>query len=155
MKKKYIKFILLSFILIIIDQIVKYFMSNIEYINIINNFLKFDYIENDGAAFGILGGNTLVIILITLLVLVYLIIELIKNNSKLQIFSSLLIISGAIGNLIDRIYFKYVRDFISFRIFNKDMAIFNLADIYITLGVIIYIYIILRESSGKNERNNS
>lgn len=151
MKKEKIKYILLGLVLIIVDQITKILVKDLM---IIKNFLKFTYIKNTGAAFGILSGNRIIIILVTLILIGYLIYDSLKNNkTKLELFSYLLIISGAIGNLIDRVFFGYVRDFISFTLFSKEMAIFNVADIYITFGVIIYLYIIIRD--GSNERNNS
>lgn len=151
MKKEKIKYILLGLVLIIVDQITKILVKDLM---IIKSFLKFTYIKNTGAAFGILSGNRIIIILVTLILIGYLIYDSLKNNkTKLELFSYLLIISGAIGNLIDRVFFGYVRDFISFTLFSKEMAIFNVADIYITFGVIIYLYIIIRD--GSNERNNS
>lgn len=65
----------------------------------------------------------------------------------------MLIVSGALGNLIDRIFRGYVIDFISFTLFNREMAIFNIADTLITFGIIMYIWILFME--GKNERNSS
>ena len=74
-------------------------------------------------------------------------------NDKLNILCSSLILSGAIGNLIDRIIHGYVVDFISFTLFNKQMPVFNIADICVTFGVTGLIYIMFKEE--KNERNNS
>ena len=77
--------------------------------------------------------------------------ELKKNiNNKIFVISLSLIISGALGNLIDRIFRGYVVDFISFTLFNKEMAIFNIADIFITIGVTILLVRIFKE--GKYER---
>ena len=113
---------------------------------LIKNFLKFMYIKNTGAALGFLSGNTIILIIITCLLLFYIIKEIKKNvNNKLILFSYLLIFSGALGNLIDRIFKGYVVDFISFTLFNKEMAIFNVADIYITFGVIILLIMLVRE----------
>lgn len=153
MKKKYI--FILIFILIIADQLTKILVSKLNSpLVIINNFLKFEYIENTGAAFGILSGNIFLIVIITLALLGYLVYDMrTKLNSKLDLISYVLIISGSIGNLIDRICYKYVRDFISFKIFGLQMAIFNLADIFITFGIILYIFILVR--NDVNERNNS
>ena len=79
--------------------------------------------------------------------------ELLKTKNKLNLIACSLIISGSLGNLIDRVFRGYVIDFISFTLFKREMAIFNVADICITFGVILYIIIILKE--GKNERVNS
>lgn len=156
MKKKYIYLLVGVLILVLLDQIVKElvvkFISGNDLI-LINNFLKFSYVKNTGAAFSIFSGNLLFLIIVTIILISYLIYEYRKTNNKINLFAFILIFSGAIGNLIDRISLKYVRDFISFTIFNKDMAIFNVADMYITFGVILYIYCILRDE--KNERDSS
>ena len=99
-------------------------------------------------------NSTFILILITILLLIYLIIELKKNfNNDFISLSLSLIISGALGNLIDRVFRGYVVDFISFILFNKEMAIFNVADAFITIGVVILLIYIFKE--GKYERNNN
>ena len=158
MKKRLFIYIFILIALVSFDQLTKYIVINSFNVNdkliLINNFLKFYYIRNTGISFGMLSNQKYIIILLTLLVIAYVIYETIKNKkNKLMIISSSLIISGAIGNLIDRVFRGYVVDFISFTLFKKEMAIFNIADILITLGIILYIYIILME--GKNERNSS
>ena len=158
MKKKYIIFSIAIILLTLFDQISKIIVINnfklYDSVILINNFLKFYYLNNTGASFGILSGKTLLIILISVVMIIYLIRE-IKNHkeSNLLLVSSSLIISGAFGNLIDRIFRGYVIDFISFTLFNREMPVFNLADTFITIGVILYIIMIIMESS--NERNNS
>ena len=156
MKKKYIIFILSVLLLVIFDQISKYLVTSTLSKNgliLIPNFLKFIYIKNTGISFGMLSGNQIIIIILTVLIVIYLIYELLNNNNKKLFISSILIIGGALGNLIDRVFRTYVVDFISFTLFGKEMAIFNLADIFITFGVIVYFYNLLME--GKNERNSS
>ena len=99
-------------------------------------------------------NSTVILILITILLLIYLIIELKKNiNNDFISLSLSLIISGALGNLIDRVFRGYVVDFISFILFNKEMAIFNVADAFITIGVVILLIYIFKE--GKYERSNN
>ena len=146
-EKKYI-FLFMIF-LIIIDIISKLIVVNILKDNtfvIIKNFLKFTYVKNIGAAFGILSGNTVFLIIISLLFIYYIYKEMKDStNNKLTIFSYLLILSGAIGNLIDRIFRGFVVDFISFRLFGREMAVFNLADSYITIGVILLLITLLKE----------
>ena len=157
MKKKYIIFGLSVFLLIVFDQISKMLVTSTlskDGLILIPNFLKFLYTKNSGISFGMLSGNQIIIIILTVLIIIYLIYELINNiNNKIVFISSVLIIGGALGNLIDRVIRTYVVDFISFTLFGKEMAIFNLADIFITFGVIIYFYNLLME--GKNERNSS
>lgn len=158
MKKKYYLYIISTIILIFFDQLTKYIIvSNFtigKSIILIKNFLKFCYINNYGASFGMLSGNTIILIVLTILILYYLLKEIkLNKDNNLLLISSTLIFSGALGNLIDRIFRGYVVDFISFTLFKNEMPIFNLADIFITFGVFIYLYIIIME--GKNERNSN
>lgn len=153
MKKGNIKIIILILLFIVIDFVSKILVINLLKSNtliIINNFLKFTYIKNMGAAFGILSGNIILLIIITLFFIYYIIKEL-KNNSnkKLSIISYALILSGAIGNLIDRVFRGYVVDFISFTIFGREMAVFNVADSYITIGVILLLISMFKENLWK------
>ena len=156
MKKKLYIYLLLIVLLISFDQLTKLLVISSFNVNdklvLIDNLLKFYYIKNTGISFGILSNQRIVIILLSILIISYIIYEWIKNkNNKYMKVCSILIISGAFGNLIDRIFRGYVIDFISFTLFNKEMAIFNLADIFITFGIIIYICILLVEgSNGKD-----
>ena len=149
MKKKYIFIILFCLLLILIDFISKYLVISLisnKTIIIIKNFLKFLYVKNTGAAFGIMSGNIIILVIVTLILLFYIIKE-VKNNVDNQwtLLSYLLILSGAIGNLIDRVFRGYVVDFISFTLFNKEMAVFNIADSYITIGVFLLIILLLKK----------
>ena len=75
-----------------------------------------------------------------------------KNfDKKLNVIFNILILSGAIGNLIDRVFRGYVVDFVSFILFNRQMPVFNIADIFITFGVIGLIFVMFKEE--KNERD--
>lgn len=139
MKRKRIYIILSIILLILIDQISKLIISKYlinSNIILIPRFLMFSYIKNYGAAFGILEGKRIFFIIVTVIVSSYLIYELLKSNNKFNIISLVLIISGVLGNFIDRVLLGYVRDFISFSIFDP---IFNIADSFIVIGVIIYI----------------
>ena len=155
MKKKYIIISLLILLLILFDQVIKLLVLKTivnSKVIIIDNFLKFIYVKNTGAAFGFLGNSTNLLVILTVILLYYLIIR--RNiDSKLSIVSLSLIISGAIGNLIDRVFRGYVIDYISFTIFNREMAVFNAADIFITFGVILLMYIMLKD--GRSERISS
>lgn len=158
MKKKSLFILIVILALTIIDQIIKYLVvSNISIGSkkiIIDNFLKLIYIRNTGAAFGILSGNIIFLIFITVLLIFYIVNEMKKNiNNNLSLLSFSLILSGALGNLIDRVVRGYVVDYISFTLFNREMSVFNLADTYITIGVVLLIYIVIKE--GKNERISS
>lgn len=158
MKKKSLIVLISLLMLIVFDQIIKYLIVKNFSIGeekiLIDNFLKFIYIRNTGAAFGILSGNIVFLIGISLLLIFYIVKEMKKNiDNNLSLLSFSLILGGAVGNLIDRIFRGYVVDFISFTLFKRKMSIFNIADMYITIGVILLIYIVLKE--GKYERVSS
>ncbi len=157
MKKKTINIIIISMLLILVDILSKELiirsLSLNESIILIKNFLKITYIKNTGAAFGILSNNILLLIGITVILVAYLTKELVKSKSNVNIISYVLIISGAFGNLIDRVFRKYVIDFISFTLFGREMAVFNIADTFITIGIFLLIFNIIKEEI--HERNNS
>lgn len=145
MKKRNI--IIFSIILIIIDQIIKYLVHNyiINDIVIINNFFSITNLSNYGAAFGILSNNIYFLIFISLILIYFIISEIKKNNNKGYIISLLMILSGALGNLIDRIFRGYVVDYLSFELFSISFPVFNFADMLITFGTIYLIYMIIKE----------
>ena len=148
MKKKYVSVILIVLLLVMFDQISKLLVVN--YLNdeiiFIDNFFSFTFVKNYGAAFGLFGGSTLFLVIITIFLILYLLFDTYKNiNKKLNIIFNILIISGALGNLIDRLFRHYVVDFISFILFNNQMPVFNIADILVTFGVIGLIFTIFKE----------
>ncbi len=156
MKKRDI-FIILS--LIILDQISKFLIvSNFNVYDklvIIKNFFKFEYVQNTGISFGLFSGGRILIILASILVIAYMIYDLIHNKNKIHKVSCILILSGALGNLIDRVFRGYVVDFISFTLFNHEMAIFNLADICVVFGIGLYIILMFVEGKSKDGKNSS
>ena len=124
--------IIISIILLCIDQISKLLVVNLltktDSITIIKNFFYLTYINNDGAAFSILVGKRIFLILIAVLVIVMLISYIKKNNiqNKLELVSISLIIGGSLGNLMDRVVRGYVIDFLDFKIFNYNFPIFKI-----------------------------
>lgn len=147
MKKKSLIVLISLLMLIVFDQIIKYLIVKNFSIGeekiLIDNFLKFIYIRNTGAAFGILSGNIVFLIGISLLLIFYIVKEMKKNiDNNLSLLSFSLILGGAVGNLIDRIFRGYVVDYIDItRLF--DYPIFNFADICIVVGVILVITVII------------
>ncbi len=115
-------------------------------IEVIEGFFTLSYLENRGAAFGIFQGRASLLAFVTIIVMGLLFYHYLreKNPSKLFIFSHGLILTGALGNLIDRLRFGFVVDFISWHW--KDayyFPTFNMADILVTIGtglLIIYIF---------------
>ena len=137
---------ILSLLVIFIDQLVKIIISSnmklYESINIFNN-INITYVQNKGAAFSILNGNILLLIIISFVILYYLYLYILKEKKYENI--SILLIGGIISNLSDRIFRGYVIDFIDIKIFNYNFPIFNIADICIVLGTIFLIIKILKE----------
>lgn len=151
--------IIISIILLCIDQISKLLVVNLltktDSITIIKNFFYLTYINNDGAAFSILVGKRIFLILIAVLVIVMLIRYIKKNNiqNKLELVSLALIIGGSLGNLMDRVVRGYVIDFLDFKIFNYNFPIFNLADTFIVIGVILLLLKEIRKENNLDSRN--
>ena len=141
----------ISFICILIDQIIKFIITiNLNFtesINIIKNFFRITYLQNNGAAFSILSGNIIFLILMTLLSLILIYFILIKNkrinNIESICYGSL--IGGIIGNLIDRIRLGYVIDYLDFNFGNYQYPVFNFAYILIVLSAITLLIISLKE----------
>ena len=146
LKKKVIIFYIASTIFIL-DRLSKYFIlelsSTDENLNIpITSFLNFNLVWNSGIAFGLFSFNeqfyyniiTLIIIIITLIILFF----AIKSGGVEKIGFSM-IFGGSLGNIFDRLYYTAVVDFIDLHINNIHWFIFNFADIFISLGVIMLI----------------
>ncbi len=140
------------------DQIIKYFVVQylmpIQYIDIINGFLRFRYVENSGAIFGSFSSHTglLTIFSVILVVAVIVIIATKKSKSRFADFCLLLMVAGGLGNIIDRIRLGYVVDFIE-PVF-VDFAVFNFADCLITVGafsLIIYLIVDLIKEIKKEK----
>ena len=136
------KFIpLISFFVILLDQLTKYLTSRYMQLNqsipLINKILHLTYIQNTGAGFGILKGWNTLLIFISLIVIGIILFNLDKIIKEKSIYlPTALVLGGAVGNLIDRIFFGYVIDFIDFRIWPA----FNVADSAITIGAIWLIF---------------
>ena len=148
--------IILSLICLIIDQITKILVIKIlplsGSIEIIKNFFYIIPTNNTGAAFSILIGQRIFLILITIAILAFL-IQYIKKNKierKIDIISFSFIIGGSLGNLIDRIIRGSVIDFISLKLGNYNFPIFNTADTLIVVGVIL----LLIGVKGGNKHDN-
>ena len=148
----------ITIICIILDQFTKHLvvqnLKNNPPMVIIDNLLTFTYLENTGAAFGILKNRRWIFILITIISIFLISYILFKYKNKLQTINTIalsLILGGAIGNLIDRIRLGYVVDFVSMRFFNRyNFAVFNLADTFVVIGsIIIIIFILFSDVSEK------
>lgn len=149
--------ILIIAIGLIIDRFTKIWaiktLSPISEISIIKDFFSFLYIQNKGAAFGIFQDKTIFLTIASIIVMIFIIYYIIKNKPKNKIvkISLSLIISGALGNLIDRIKYRYVVDFIS--VHYKDVyyfPIFNFADIMVVVGTVLLVLYFLKEEKHEN-----
>lgn len=136
------KFFILIIILICIDQISKFlvvFNKDDLPKTIIKNFLNITYCENRGIAFGLASGYVQLFAIITLVIIVAILICVCINFKKINTFLSVgigMLISGGVGNLIDRLIRSYVVDFIDFGDF-INFPVFNIADIFVVIGVIV------------------
>jgi signal peptidase II len=137
----------LPFFIVLIDQLSKILvhakMNLYDSFTVIPSLLDFTYIRNEGIAFGInFPGSKMLFIIFPILITFYL-ISLLKNKefedntSQIALF---LIIGGAIGNILDRIFRGYVVDFIDFYINGAHWYIFNVADASVTIGLLFLLY---------------
>lgn len=145
----YIMIILLG---IILDRLSKtYAINNFIENPYRGNLFNFTYLENRGAAFGMLQNRRIFFIILTLAIVAALICYFIKNyktNPKILNIALAMIISGAIGNFYDRLFQGYVVDFIEFSFIR--FPVFNIADIFVTLGsILLIVYMIIYEEREK------
>ncbi len=128
--------------LVIIDQVLKLLTVNylkpVGTVTVINGIFNLTYVENTGMAFGLLSNQRWIFISLTALVMIVLIAAMfkLKNHGRLFYISVALLVGGGIGNLIDRIAYGYVIDYISLSFFPP---VCNFADYCVTAGVIIFL----------------
>ena len=116
-----------------------------------SKFLNIRLIWNEGIAFGLLSFNQTIFynaLTFLILIIILIIFFMLSKSNGIKKFSLMMILGGAIGNVYDRISYKAVPDFIDFHIGNFHWFIFNVADIFITLGVI---FMIIIEITGNNK----
>ena len=151
--------IILSIIFIIIDQISKIIvinkLSNHNPVEVIKSFFYLTYTNNEGAAFSILTGKRILLIIVSLIVIGILVYYIRKTKIKENInkIALSLVIGGSIGNLIDRILRGAVVDFLDFKIFGYNYPIFNLADTFIVLGVFLLLISMFRKDKNNDHRH--
>ena len=160
--KKKIYLFIFAFVLFTIDRIskiliLKYFLNNSVSEIYLNSFLNFSLVWNSGIGFGILQIEpnifySIISIIITAINLILIYWMLTSSNYLESIFISL-ILGGALGNLFDRYYYSSVPDFIDLHYESFHWFTFNIADIFITIGIIGLIIIDLFKIN-KNEKNS-
>lgn len=155
MKKK---IFLISLIFFLIDQIIKLFvLKYLTVLNVIPGFLSLVYSENKGVAFSMLWGNRWIIILISILLVSVLFTIINKEylkkekDNNINNFTYGILIGGIFGNLFDRVLRGYVIDYVALKFFDYSFPIFNLADIFITIGVILIVISLIKEDLVKQK----
>ena len=156
MNKKIFVVALLTFI---VDQISKIVIEKILIVNksviVLKNFFSLTLVYNKGAAWGLFSNNRLLLILITLIALILIVsfLKSFKKNTRNNIAFGLLL-GGMSGNLIDRIIYGHVRDFLDFTIVKYDYPVFNIGDIAIVISIILLAYAILKgeDSDGNTSK---
>lgn len=148
-------------LLVAVDQITKYIaltqLKPIGSVTFIDGFMDFTFVENRGAAFGIFSGKTWLLLVISIIICAVLVLAMTKmpktkEYRKLRV-TFVLILSGAVGNIIDRALRGYVVDFFEFTFIK--WPVFNMADIYVVVGTIVMAVIIMffmkdeKENAGK------
>ncbi len=148
--------IIVSALLIAADQFTKYlavtYLAPVGTMPLIPGIIQLQFILNDGMAFSLLSGSRWLLVSVTGVALLALLIYLLfkRPNCRLEYFAWLLILSGGIGNLIDRIFSGYVVDFFSLQF--MEFAVFNVADCYVTVGAaLLIVWLIIGEVKAHKE----
>ena len=147
LNKKLIINLFTVIIIFSLDRISKFYVilqseKNLSYDLFESKFLNINLVWNEGIAFGLLSFdkdylyNLLTILIIVLIIIIFF---MILKSKGLKKYSLLMVLGGALGNLYDRIYFNAVPDFIDFHIGNFHWFIFNVSDIFISLGILLLI----------------
>ena len=159
LENNFLRNLLIIFFIFLTDRLSKIYIIYLDKLNnnseiFLSKFLNIRLFWNEGIAFGLLSFgkeylyNSLTIIIFIVILIIY--FMAIKNKGVKKYFF-LMILGGAIGNLYDRVIYKAVPDFIDFHIGNYHWFIFNIADIFITLGVIFMIFSEFFSTTNKNE----
>jgi len=152
MSKKYFFFIV--FLTLLLDQASKKMV--VENIEIFANGLEISkyfnlvYVENRGVSFGMFSEHdkSFYFGILSMLVSAYIIYLLVKSNNLIELVGLSLILGGAIGNGVDRLYYGYVVDFIDLHLNNLHWPAFNFADTFITIGAIVFVFSIIYDKKN-------
>jgi len=148
------------FLTFIIDRITKIYVIGVNSKNSYGDlysskFLNINLIWNEGIAFGLFSfsqNNLYNLLTLIISIIIIVILKMIINSYGIKKYGLMIIFGGALGNLFDRIFYKAVPDFIDFHIGEFHWFVFNVADIFITIGVIIMILYELILNNQKNEQ---
>lgn len=134
-----------------LDQISKWlavaYLKGNASVAIINNLFSFTYVQNPGAAFGLLKGHTTLFIVMAMVtgVVIFLYFQLTATDEYAVQLALILILSGAIGNLVDRVFLGYVVDFLALHHNSWQWPVFNVADMMIDIGVGLIVLDVVRD----------
>jgi signal peptidase II len=138
---------LIALSIVVLDQLTKFLIKNnlqlSDSIPLIKNVFHLTYVTNTGSAFGLFKGMNLVFILFSIAVIlaIFYYLRQIKKKEKLVIYSIGLLLGGTIGNLIDRIAYGAVIDFLDFRVW----PVFNIADSAVTISIVLLIILLWKK----------
>ncbi|MBI2659343.1 signal peptidase II [Candidatus Woesearchaeota archaeon] len=147
MSKKNVFVFSIALLIVILDQLAKFLIKQSFQLNqsipIIKNVFHLTYITNTGSAFGLFKGLNLFFMLFSAMVIVVIFyyMKKIKENEKTMKLAAGLLLGGTIGNLIDRLLYGAVTDFIDFRIW----PVFNIADSAVTISVVLLIILLWKK----------
>ena len=147
MQKKKLIYIV-TLIVLALDYLIKFLLANKNFV-VIKNFLSLNYTKNYGAAWSILNNQRWLLVIVSLVFLICLFKYSFKFKDNLRNKIAFgLVYGGLIGNLLDRIIFGYVRDFISLQFGSYYYPIFNIADIAIVIGIILILIAIIKKEDN-------
>lgn len=150
-RKTITKYLVIS--ILIFDQLTKYLVSHTipqgESIPVIKDIFHLTFILNRGVAFGMFKNQTPFLIITSIIAIIFIVLNLRYRRARRYEIALYLILSGAISNLIDRIRFEAVIDFLDFRIW----PVFNIADSAITIGAVLLAYDLLIKKSNDKKKN--
>ncbi len=140
---------IIAIAVILLDQISKHFVCTnlkpVGSVTVIEGILNFTYVENRGAAFGILSDNRAVFMVVSVLIIAVLSYIVVRFHGQSRLFDVVLglIVGGGVGNMVDRAFLGYVIDFIDFCAFDFWKWVFNIADSAVVVGCILAIIFVI------------
>lgn len=140
MKKRNVILLIVFLVTLLLDQITKMLASGLPLSQkrvLISEFFSITYVQNTGAAWSMLEGKILFFYFITMIALVLMILYFrsLREDQMLSKIGVIVMISGTVGNFVDRLFLGYVRDFLDFIIFGYDFPVFNVADMCLCIGI--------------------
>lgn len=156
-------YLLIVIAAVALDQFTKYYaklhLEGQAAYQIIPNFFSFDYVENRGAAFGIMQGKRIFFFIVTFIAIAILLYIFITEYDALKVHEKVFLsffMAGILGNFIDRLFRGYVIDFISFKFGSYEYPCFNLADSYMCVIIVLFIgYYFYRLIKDRNAKKSN